>query len=1298
MDTVPDHPTPPVSPPSPSEFPQRPSAEIRTMVAGESPAAAVESMAAGSRLGRYEIREELGRGGMGIVYLAWDTQLKREVALKLLASGGGLLLEQVKRFHREAEAAARLSHPHIVATYDVGVADGHHFFTMEVITGGSVSDRLRTEKRLRPHEAMRFVLEAADGVHHAHGLGIVHRDLKPENLLLDGSGKVKVSDFGLARILSEPGLERLTRTGAVMGTPTHMAPEQAEGDVGAIDARTDVYSLGSILYELTTGRTPYSGTSPMEILFHKVARDPIPPRRLDPDLAPDVETIIRKAMEREPAARYASARALADDLGRCLEGKVILARPASGLYRAWKWTSRNRLATAALAAAGLALMISSVWMSVESGRRAAAQQEREESERRAAELRKRAEESRRSVIEQLRTVSAVSLAAVLELRREGILRGRDTFAAHLTAAFERASREAPELAEPHFHMARLKRAMLEWDAALGFAREALAREPDHVLARYEHALLSARRLTIRIAALREAWMRREGARLVAGGHLQTGGLAAGEVRTPPPASEFIGEDAEARALRQSIDADVAELERSSGTGDALPAGRLDAIRGLTILYAAPSADDLAAARGHLERALAAEPRLEEAIEGLAQLELALGNPEGAIAAFTRGLESDRGYLPHWLGRAGAHLTRSERRSGAGEDPRDACRLSIADYGRALEFDAGLAEAWIGRASAWINLAVAVEERGEDPSECHVRAEEDLCRAVELESGAAGPYIRRALARANAAGSQQRRGGVPEPLYAKALEDYDRAAELAPDVVETFLGRAGVRLNWGNHAGARGLDPREFYQAADADFARALELSPAAADTWIHRGLLRINWGVADRQRGVDPEARYASAQADLDRALQLAPSSWLAWLRRGMLAANLALHREDRGRDARDTFAAGLRDLTRAVDLNPTAVEAWVRRGMLLLNWGAIQRARGGDPTELYRRAEADFEQTIARNPQSTEGWVHRGLVRANLGLYREIRGEDPTPLYAQAEEDYGRALEINPRSADLWKRRGALRMNWGAFLSARNRDPEERFRAATADLETALQHNPNAWEIWSQRGDIHLNWGVWLHQGGRAPDERYSAAAADYGQALERNPGSFLTWTRRGTLRSNWAILRVARGEDPGPLFTEAESDLTQALERNPAAVDALTQRGETRLQEAVWRATKGEDPADRFRAAESDHTRALELTGGSGPAGFNRGTVRLRWGFHEQEKGRDGQALFEGTLADLDRAARAGEVPPADTHARRGWAHFGLGHWEEAISEFEHAARIQPALAPTFSAALETARSKVAPKPESD
>jgi serine/threonine-protein kinase len=291
------------------------------------------------RVGNYEILEEIGRGGMGVIYRARQRHSRRIVALKRLVSYHADSPETLERFRREAEAAASLDHPNILPIYDVGQGeDGLPFFSMKYATGGSLQKPcpgLRNE----PHECVRLVAKVARAVQYAHEHGVLHRDLKPGNILLDGRGEPFVSDFGLAKWLDTN--TDLTRTLTIFGTPGYIAPEQAKGPSAKLTPTADVYSLGAILFNLFTGRPPFLGEHALAVI-QQASEEPAPKlRSLVPALDRDLETICARCLEREPQARYRSANDLAVDLERWLEGRPITARRVVPPVRAWRWSKRN---------------------------------------------------------------------------------------------------------------------------------------------------------------------------------------------------------------------------------------------------------------------------------------------------------------------------------------------------------------------------------------------------------------------------------------------------------------------------------------------------------------------------------------------------------------------------------------------------------------------------------------------------------------------------------------------------------------------------------------------------------------------------------------------------------------------------------------------------------------------------------------------------------------------------------------------------------------------------------------------
>jgi serine/threonine-protein kinase len=279
--------------------------------------------------GNYELVDELGRGGMGVVYKAWEKSLERFVALKMILRGAHASVEDLARFRGEAQSAGALTHPNIVPVYQVGEQDGQAFFCMKYVEGMTLAQRV-ARGPLPQREAARILAAVSRAVHHAHQHGILHRDLKPANILLDSARQPHVTDFGLAKRVE--GGANLTGTGAIVGTPSYMAPEQAAGSGTRPTPATDIYSLGAILYELLTGRPPFLTASAIETLLLVRSEEPVRPRLLNPQIDPDLELICRKCLEKRPAHRYASAEQLAADLEAFLQGEPVSARTSSLVY------------------------------------------------------------------------------------------------------------------------------------------------------------------------------------------------------------------------------------------------------------------------------------------------------------------------------------------------------------------------------------------------------------------------------------------------------------------------------------------------------------------------------------------------------------------------------------------------------------------------------------------------------------------------------------------------------------------------------------------------------------------------------------------------------------------------------------------------------------------------------------------------------------------------------------------------------------------------------------------------------
>ncbi len=464
--------------------------------------------------GAYELLEEVGRGGMGVVYRARQPALNRVVALKMIApeacGGPGARA----RFRTEAQAAARLQHPNVVQIFEVGEQQGRPFLVLEYVGGGSLARRLEGAP-LASSAAARMVETLAHAVHTAHLCGVIHRDLKPANVLLTPNGIPKVADFGLAKQMDGDSGGQ-TETGAILGTPSYMAPEQAEGGRRPSGPATDVYALGALLYELLTGRPPFRGVTRLDTLHQVVRDEPVPPRRLQPGVPRDLETVCLKCLQKEPRKRYDSALSLAEDLRRFGAGEPVLARPAGWVEVAWRWC-RRRPAQAILGASLLLALAAGGSLVVWQWRRA------EDNFRVAEGLRQEAE-AREKVTEGLRQEAVAHEAEVedsffmahdavkdflKQAGQEGFLDGsvrEPQRRALLSKAqlyyrkfLERRGRDATlrrELAEVSAGLADVTRqigspaeALADYRHALGLFEELAHEDPDSVPLRIQRAIL-----------------------------------------------------------------------------------------------------------------------------------------------------------------------------------------------------------------------------------------------------------------------------------------------------------------------------------------------------------------------------------------------------------------------------------------------------------------------------------------------------------------------------------------------------------------------------------------------------------------------------------------------------------------------------------------------------------------------------------------------------------------------------------------------------------------------------------------
>ena len=467
-------------------------------------AAGAEDGMARRRFGDFEIVREIGRGGMGVVYEAIQVSVERRVALKVLPPALGASGARGLRFAREGKAAGRLSHPCIVPVFAMGVEAGTPYFAMELVEGETLDSVLARRRRGEAPspgaprlaaaseidlayclDAARAFAGVAEALHHAHAQGVVHRDLKPSNLILDPGGRLRILDFGLARI---EGDASLTRSGEMLGTPLYMSPEQARGEGSPVDHRADIHALGATLYETLTGEAPFRGRDYGDVMHRVVHRDPLPARRIRPRIPQDLETLVMKCLEKDPKDRYATAEALAQDLARVVRGDPIEARPRTRLERAARFARRH--AVGIVIAGSFAVLGGALAFLAIDSRAADARRREAEYEPRVREAIMLVQLGRQSFGP--RSAAAVGLDLTPHIAA-GYLPSTGTRRAGLVEQavdlLGAAARDLPERPDAYYHRAEALHLLGREDEALADADRALAAAPDFVPARMLRATL-----------------------------------------------------------------------------------------------------------------------------------------------------------------------------------------------------------------------------------------------------------------------------------------------------------------------------------------------------------------------------------------------------------------------------------------------------------------------------------------------------------------------------------------------------------------------------------------------------------------------------------------------------------------------------------------------------------------------------------------------------------------------------------------------------------------------------------------
>jgi serine/threonine-protein kinase len=978
---------------------------------------------------------------MGTVFLAFDPSLGRRVALKFLHRNDP---QQTERFLREARSQARVEHPNVCKVHEVGEVDGRPYIAMQYIEGSSLSelrDSLSTE------EGVRLVSEVARAVQAAHRSGLIHRDLKPANILVavDETGKREpyVVDFGLAQDQSE---ESLTRTGMISGTPAYLSPEQAQGE--PLDRRTDVYSLGVVLYEMLAGKPPFTGASPAGTLVQVVQEDPVRLRKVAPSVPLDLETVVMKCLEKDPDRRYDSARALADDLDRWLDGEPIAARPAGWTYRLGKKLRKNRaLAAVALAAAVVLILLA------------------------AGLVRVRMQAAERAELAQRfgKRVSDVEAG----LRYAAVLPRHD-----MTDSKRRLRRELQLI---HEEMQRLG------PLAEGPGSYALG-----------HGYLALHQVETARQYLERAWQAGEHSSEVAAALGRAYGFlyekALVDATQPKSGRQAIREDAERNYRRPAL----SYLKEASRDAQKTPY-----LAGLIAYY--EGRYDEAAARAR--EAYRETPWFYEATQLEAEVYRAQGETaddegrrEDALRFYDRAGEVYGRLLAAVPSDAFLYASDCDRqarrirvaRSLGAEDIEAQENAALATCDRALEVDPELADALVSQSAIYWERADNQRKRGIDPLPALARAETLAAKAIALEPRNAAASKNLAVALRLRGSWEMEHGTDPAPAFLRAAAAARKAVELQPELATNHN---NLGLSWlviANDRQRRGQDPVPALRQSIASYDRAVALNPHFLPALINLGTAWNSMVEAQTSHGADPAEATGKAVAAFQRADTLSPGLASIHNNLGNTFLTYGEYLLARGVDAQETLQTAAAHYAKSVEIKPDYPygpynQAYTQR---LLAQALFDR--GEDPTAALRAADAFVDASFRLNPDDADTWLERGRIRLIAARWAATRRADPGPALDQADQALHRAEAVNPGAAAVYIAQAQVQRRRAELALSRGGDPGDALRTGFDRLAKALAVHPDEPEALALRGTLAAL---------SSSREQAPHAVADLERALKLNP-----------------------------------------------------------------------------------------------------------------------------------------------------------------------------------------------------
>ncbi|MEW6730405.1 MAG: tetratricopeptide repeat protein [Acidobacteriota bacterium] len=924
---------------------------------------------------RYEFIELIGEGGIGRVYKAKDLRLRRNVALKFLRRDDPV---QVERLFHEAQAQARIQHDHICKVYEVSEVEGHPYIAMQYIDGQSL-DRAREHMTLE--EKVKAIKEIAEALHAAHRIGLIHRDIKPANIMVehgeDGRWRPYVMDFGLVREIESKGQ---TVTGMVMGTPSYMSPEQARGEVHQLDCHTDIYSLGATLYALLSGRPPFEGTAIVKFIM-KAGEDDLEPQSLrtfNYSISADLETIVMKCLEKDPQRRYDSAKALAEDLQRYLDGEPIQARPVTWTYRITKKAKKNRTLVIVLALT-IVLTIVLAAMGLQA-RRTAAEQARL-AQQFGQEFGQRVQE----IEGIMRFASLLPLhdtrreRAMIKLRIQGIENQLSQIGpvgqgpAHYAIGRGYLTLQEYQLAREHLQKAR----------QLGYQ----SREVNYALGQTMGALyLKALEETQRIAAreVRERRIRE----------------IEGEYKEPA----------------------LTYLKASNGVRTDSPAY----VEGLIAFYEKRYDEALSKAI----QAFQEVPWLYEARKLEGDIYLMLGNEKqsrgdypGALANYQRAGDAYREAMAIgesdatvYEGECTRYINIIETKQQQGGDLKELFEQALIACDRALEANSESSQAYNKKSLAYLYQAEYQLLHGEDIKLSLVKAIEMGEQSIRFSPRFSNAYNNVGVAYQTQGDYELDRGMDPRSSFDRATEYYRKALQFDPNFSYTYNNLGNLYESRGEYEFGQGIDPRASLDLAIENYQQTIRLSPDSSYSYSNLGVAYKTRAIYEMEQGLDPRDALKRAIESHEKSLQLNPNNAYAYSNLGLACENMGEYEMLNERDPQPFLQRAIDAFGKAIELNPNIAPPYNNLGIAFTAIGQYQLEHGADPTKALDSARTALQKAIRIQPNHNEMYLRMGQLELVAARAAQRRGQDPKPYFEKSAAQLQQSLRFNPGNLDVYQ------------------------------------------------------------------------------------------------------------------------------------------------------------------------------------------------------------------------------------------------------------------------------------------